>query len=80
MKRPAVFAGEASAVTALQDRLGYQFSNPALLHEALPYRSAAHQNAGGRRCSPVARGMAPEASHDLLGDSDHGLPMQARRP
>ncbi len=75
MKRPAVFAGEASAVTALQDRLGYQFRNPALLHEALTHRSAAHQNAGGRRRPQKARGMGSNERLEFIGDRVLGLLM-----
>ncbi|KXV72802.1 ribonuclease III [Acetobacter cerevisiae] len=75
MKRPALFAGEASAAIALQDRLDYQFSNPALLHEALTHRSAAHQNAGGRRRPQKARGMGSNERLEFIGDRVLGLLM-----
>nr|WP_194300312.1 ribonuclease III [Acetobacter farinalis] len=59
----------------MQERLGYQFQNPDLLHEALTHRSAAHQNAGGRHRLPKARGVGSNERLEFIGDRVLGLLM-----
>ncbi|GAN62194.1 ribonuclease III [Acetobacter indonesiensis NRIC 0313] len=60
---------------ALQRLLGYKFTKPALLHEALTHRSAAYQNAGGRRRSQKAKGAGSNERLEFVGDRVLGLLM-----
>lgn len=62
------------ASMALQERLGYRFSNPSLLQEALTHRSAAHQKAGGRRRNK-AKGAGSNERLEFIGDRVLGLLM-----
>ncbi|MDN7352404.1 ribonuclease III [Acetobacter senegalensis] len=63
------------AAEALQQRLGYRFVKPALLHEALTHRSAAYQNAGGRRRSQKTKGAGSNERLEFMGDRVLGLLM-----
>ena len=62
-------------IDALQQRLGYIFKKPELLFEALTHRSAAYQNAGGRRRGQKLKGVGSNERLEFIGDRVLGLLM-----
>ena len=64
----------SASVVALQERLGYTFTTPALLQEALTHRSAAHQRAGARK-RHKAKGVGSNERLEFMGDRVLGLLM-----
>lgn len=65
----------APQVAQLQQRLGYLFKRSALLLEALTHRSAAYQNAGGRRRGQKTKGAGSNERLEFIGDRVLGLLM-----